>query len=92
VKSLIDIHVVLSTAEDFEDWEEQSEQASERFNEILFMLYEVADEDIPVNRFEKMVEHLWQVWSTDPYLLEVEYVDLMDWVDHLLTNWDDGET
>ncbi|MFT6330120.1 MAG: hypothetical protein ACJAYN_002058, partial [Bermanella sp.] len=30
-------------------------------------------------------------WHLESYLLEIEVDDLVDWVDHLLSTWDDSE-
>ena len=60
MKSSIDIHVTLATLDDMEFWEDNAEEAMDRFNALLHMLYDSADDD-----------------------------DLFDWVDQLLSTWDD---
>lgn len=89
MKHLIDIHVVLSTPDDFDHMEEQAEEASEKLNMILHMLYDYADEDISAESLEKMFQHVWENWREDSHLLDIDDVDLRDWVDHLLATWDD---
>lgn len=90
MKHLVDIHVVLSTPQDFDVWEEQAEEASDKFNTILHMLYDGADEDIAVERLEKMIQHVWENWLEDRHLLDIEDEELRDWVDQLIATWDDA--
>lgn len=89
MKHLVDIHVVLATAEDFDLWEEQAEDAAEKLNMILHMLYDRADEDIESEKLENLLQHVWENWREDSHLLDIDDVDLRDWVDHLLATWDD---
>lgn len=91
MKNLIDIHVVLATVDDLDTWEEQAEEATEKLNTILHMLYDRADDDIEVSRLEKLFQHVWENWREDSHLLEIDDLDLLDWVDHLLATWDDEE-
>ena len=92
MKDLVDIHVVLATPEDMEDeWGEQAEEASERLNVLLHMAYDRADEDINVSALENLLQFIWENWRTDKHLLDIDDVDLSDWVDHLLATWDDVE-
>lgn len=90
MKHLIDIHVVLSTAQDMSFWEESAEEASDKLNMILHMLYDLASDDITVEKLEKMLQHTWENWFEDSHLLDIDDADLRDWVDHLLSNWDDA--
>ncbi len=89
MKHLVDIHVVLATTEDFDLWEEQAEEAAEKLNTILHMLYDSADEDIESEKLENLLQHVWENWREDSHLLDIDDVDLRDWVDHLLATWDD---
>lgn len=91
MKSLIDIHVVLATPEDMDTWDEQADEAAERLNMILHMVYDHADEDIAVQRLENLLQHVWENWREDRHLLDIDEVDLRDWVDHLLATWDDDD-
>lgn len=89
MKDMIDIHVVLATPDDMEYWDEQAEEAAEKLNTILHMLYDGADEDIATSALENMFQHIWENWREDSHLLEIDDEDLRDWVDHLLATWDD---
>ena len=91
MKHLIDIHVVLATTEDMEFWEDQAEEATEKLNMILHMLYDAADEDISQSQLENMLQHVWENWREDSHLLDIDDEDLRDWVDHLLASWDDAD-
>ncbi|MCC2604375.1 hypothetical protein [Planctobacterium marinum] len=91
MKEFFDIHVVLATAEDMDVFdEEQAEEAAEQLNTILHLLYDKADEDIPVEQLENMVQHVWENWREDADLLSIDAQDLSDWVDQLLATWDDA--
>ena len=90
MKHLIDIHVVLATPEDMDLWQGQEEEAADKLNTILHMAYDRADEDIKVERLEKILQSIWENWREDSHLLELDEVDLVDWVDHLLATWDDA--
>lgn len=91
MKHFIDIHVVLATPDDMQDqWDEQAEEASERLNTLLHMLYDRAEEDIDSQRLENMLQFVWENWRQDPHLLDIDDEDLRDWVDHLLASWDDA--
>ena len=89
MKNLIDIHVVLATVEDMEFWDDRVEEATDRFNTILHMLYDQADEDINSTSLENMIQYIWENWREDAHLLDIDEDDLYDWVDQLLATWDD---
>ncbi|MDB2330143.1 hypothetical protein N9V74_00370 [Alteromonas sp.] len=89
MKSNVDIHVVLSTFEDMEDFHDDPDEASERLNFILHAIYDAADEDIETSRLEQILHHAWESWQQDAHLLEIEDDELLDWVDHALATWDD---
>lgn len=89
MKHLVDIHVVLATPDDFEQWEDDAELACEKFNTILHVLYHRVSEDIDTQSLEKMIQHVWENWSQDQNILDIEEDDLCDWVDQLLATWDD---
>lgn len=91
MKHLIDIHVVLATPADMEVWEDKAEDAADKLNVILHMVYDRAEEDIETIRLEKILQHIWENWREDSFLLEVDDDDLRDWVDHLLATWDDAD-
>lgn len=90
MKHLVDIHVVLATPEDMDFWEDQADEATEKLNMILHMLYDSADEDIEPSQLENMLQHIWENWREDSHLLDIDDEDLRDWVDHLLASWDDA--
>ena len=92
MKSLIDIHVALSTPADMEIWEDKAEEASDRLNDLLFMLYERAEEDTSVEKLEQQIQKVWEIWLEDDHLLDIDMQDLSDWVDHLLATWDDANS
>ncbi|MFQ3234825.1 MAG: hypothetical protein ACI9C4_000376 [Paraglaciecola sp.] len=89
MKSSVDIHVVLATEDDMEFWEDQASEAVDRFNALLHMLYDNADEDIETTNLEHMIHYIWENWRQDSYLLDIDDDDLRDWVDQLLSTWDD---
>lgn len=91
MKSLLDVHVVLATPQDMEFWDELAEEAADKLNIILHMTYDHADEDIEIGRLERILQYIWENWREDSYLLEIDEVDLQDWVDHLLATWDDAD-
>ena len=91
MKELIDIHTVLSTPEDIEDYHDDPEQASDCLNFILHTVYAHADEDIEPHRLEKMLQYTWEFWYRDQQLTEIDEVDLADWVDQMLATWDDSD-
>lgn len=86
---MVDIHVALATNEDMEFWEDSAEIATDRFNNLLHMLYDKADEDIEVSTLENMIQYIWENWREDDHLLDIDEDDLYDWVDQLLATWDD---
>ncbi len=92
MKNLIDIQVVLATSADMEYWEEHAEAAADRLNDQLFMLYERAPDDTPIERLELQIQKIWDVWREDEHLLDIDTQDLSDWVDHLLATWDDASS
>ncbi len=92
MKSLLDIHVALSTPADLDVWEDLAEAASDRLNDLLFMLYDRAPDDIPVDRLELQIQKIWDVWREDQHLLDIDTQDLSDWVDHLMATWDDANS
>ncbi|GGD52321.1 hypothetical protein [Lacimicrobium alkaliphilum] len=89
MKQMVDIHVVLATPADMEFWEERAAEASDKLNEFLHYLYNSVDEDIDTHQLELMLQHIWENWYEDQYLLDIEEHELHDWVDQLLATWDD---
>ncbi|QHJ10351.1 hypothetical protein FX988_00563 [Paraglaciecola mesophila] len=89
MKSSVDIHVALATLDDMEFWDENAEEAMDRFNALLHMLYDNADEDIDTVSLENMIQYIWENWRNDSHLLDIDDDDLFDWVDQLLSTWDD---
>ncbi|NVK57165.1 MAG: hypothetical protein HWE26_16290 [Alteromonadaceae bacterium] len=91
MKSMVDIQVVLATWQDMEDIYEDPDEAAERLNTILHMVYDRAEDDIDTTRLEKLLAYTWSIWHQDDNLLYVNEDDLLDWVDHLLATWDDAD-
>ena len=91
MKHLVDIQVVLATWQDMEDVFEEPDEAAERLNTILHMVYDRAEDDISVERLEGLLARSWSIWHQDENLLYVNDDDLLDWVDHLLATWDDED-
>lgn len=91
MKELVDIQVALATAEDMDVFDEDKmEMAAECLNTILHMLYDSVDDDINASQLERMIQHVWDTWREDSYLLAIDEQDLRDWVDHLIASWDDA--
>lgn len=91
MKHMVDVQVVLATWQDMEDVFEDPDEAAERLNTVLHMVYDRAEEDIETERLEKILAHTWSIWHQDDNLLYVNDDDLLDWVDHLLATWDDAD-
>ncbi|MFT5313387.1 MAG: hypothetical protein ACI8Z9_001877 [Paraglaciecola sp.] len=89
MKNMVDIHVVLATIDDMEYWDERAEEAADRLNSLLHMLYQKAHEDINSSSLENMIQYIWENWREDSHLLDIDEDDLYDWVDQLLATWDD---
>jgi len=89
MKHMVDIHVVLATVDDMEYWDERAEEAADRLNSLLHMLYQKAHEDINSTTLENMIQYIWENWREDSHLLDIDEDDLYDWVDQLLATWDD---
>ncbi len=86
---MIDIQVVLATVEDMDFWDDRADDATDRMNTILHLLYDKADEDINTTSLENMIQYIWENWREDAHLLDIDEDDLYDWVDQLLATWDD---
>jgi hypothetical protein len=89
MKHFVDIHVALATVEDMDYWDEQAEEAADKLNSMLHLLYDHADEDINFESLENMIQYIWENWRQDSHLLDIDEDDLHDWVDQLLATWDD---
>ncbi|GAC17354.1 hypothetical protein [Paraglaciecola arctica] len=89
MKHTIDIQVVLATVEDMDFWDDRADEATDRMNTILHLLYDKADEDINSTSLENMIQYIWENWREDAHLLDIDEDDLYDWVDQLLATWDD---
>lgn len=90
MKHFIDIHIVLSTPQDMDDVHDSPDDASEKLNTILHMVYDEADDDIASEELENMLSFVWEHWHKDKHLSDIEVDDLVDWVDHLLNTWDNS--
>ncbi|RDV25977.1 hypothetical protein DXV75_07775 [Alteromonas aestuariivivens] len=92
MKHNVDIHIVLATASDMEDYHSDPDEAADRINFILHGMYDNADDDIETARLEGLLQYTWAFWHQNGNLLDVEDDDLLDWVDHTLATWDDADT
>jgi len=92
MKHLLDIHTVLSTEQDMLDMHDDPYQASEKLNTVLHMVYDRADEDIELESLENMIADTWEYWHKHTYLVDIEVDDLLDWVDHLVNNWNNADS
>ncbi|MEW9796879.1 hypothetical protein [Alteromonas sp. CYL-A6] len=90
MKYSVDIHVVLATVQDMEDFHDDPDEAAERLNFILHCLYDRAEDDIDTLRLEKLLHFVWESWQRDRNLVDLEDDELLDWVDHTLATWDDA--
>lgn len=91
MKHFIDIHTLLSTAEDMEDLHDDPYEASDKLNTVLHLVYDKVEDDISSSELEKIIAFTWEHWHQDRHLLEIEVDDLVDWVDHLLLTWGDSD-
>lgn len=89
MKDLVDIHVVLATADDMEQWEDEAEYAADKLNSFLHILYDKLDDATPVTQIEQMLQHIWEIWSQDTQLVDIDETDIVDWVDQLISSWED---
>ena len=89
MKHFVDIQVALATVDDMDFWEDQAEEAADKLNSMLHLLYDHADEDIDSASLENMIQYIWENWREDRHLLDIDDDDLFDWVDQLLATWDD---
>ena len=67
MKSSVDIHVVLSTYEDMEDFHDDPDEASERVNFILHAVYDNAEDDIETQRLEQILHYDLQLLEQKDY-------------------------
>jgi Fe-S-cluster formation regulator IscX/YfhJ len=88
MKHFVDIHTILSTVQDMDDIHDDPYAASEKLNEALHLVYDMADNDIPREELENMLSFVWEHWHQDKHLSDIEVDDLVDWVDHLMNTWD----
>lgn len=91
MKQNVDIHVVLATFADMEDYHDDPDSASEQMNLILHMMYDRAEDEIETHRLEKLLGLVWETWHQDPNLCDLDEGELLDWVDHQLATWDDAD-
>ena len=92
MKELIDIHTVLSTPEDMDDYHDNPEEASDTLNMILHTIYQLVAEDINRESLEGMLQHAWEYWHRESQLTDIDDDDLRDWVDQMLATWDDADS
>lgn len=88
MKYSVDIHTILSTPQDMDDVHDLPDAASDKLNTILHMVYDAVDEEIVPHVLERMLSYVWEHWHQDKHLSDIELDDLVDWVDHLVNNWE----
>ncbi|QJR82602.1 hypothetical protein CA267_018520 [Alteromonas pelagimontana] len=91
MKQNVDIHVVLATPADMDDYHEDAHDAADRINFILHAVYDGADEDVETEWLERLLHHTWEIWHQNSNLLDIDDDELLDWVDHTLATWDDAD-
>lgn len=91
MKYSVDIHVVLATINDMEDFHDDPDEAAERLNFVLHGIYDRAEDDIDTLRLEKLLHFSWETWQEDRSLSDLDDDELLDWVDHTLATWDDAD-
>jgi len=87
----IDVHTVLATPEDLDDWHDDPFEATEKLNVMLHHLADGCVDDDSSKRFDNLCQQVWEHWHKDPHLVDIDESDLTDWVDHQLASWDDAE-
>jgi hypothetical protein len=87
---LIDVHTVLATPEDLDDWHDDPDDAAEYLNLMLHHVADLCSEDTSSTRFEQLSQKIWDYWYKDQSLVEIDERDLLDWVDQQLASWDDS--
>ena len=45
--------------------------------------------DVALGKAGLILHYCWETWVNEPQIVEIDDDDLHDWVDHLLTSWDD---
>lgn len=91
MKSFVDIHVVLATHADIEDFHSDPDEAVEQLNTLLHLVYDMADEDIDTTRLERCLHHTWETWYANQELLNLTEEEMHDWANDIISNWDDTE-
>ena len=88
MKELIDVHVVLATPSDFEQWDEFAGEAAEKFNVIVHAIFDHIPEDIQISAFDQLIQDVWENWANDRQLMEIDDDDLVCWAQEFLLGWD----
>lgn len=91
MKQNVDIHVILATSQDMEDYHDDPYEAAEQLNFILHGIYDRAGDDVDTSWLEKLLHFCWETWHQDPNLSEIDEEELLDWVDQQLATWDDAD-
>lgn len=85
MKESLSVHEFLVDAQDLAEQHENSELAADNYNQIVHLLYQAADPEIPAAELNAWLESLWFTLAADDYLTEFEDEhEMMLWVENFI--------
>ena len=86
MKEFVVIHDFLVSEAIVGDWEGEEEEVAEKINEIYHTLYDLAEEDIPVEELTQLLDLVWDTWIGQEVLPDLETDEIYGWCKNVLEN------
>lgn len=85
MKDLLNVQDYLFNVADVGDWEGEEEQVAEIVNELIHHAWQVIPDDLGCEKIDQIINGIWEHLRGDLALVEADYEELSDWVDHYVS-------
>lgn len=65
---------------DVGDWEGEEEVVVERFNDLIYMVWDCLFDDFDCELIDEIINGIWEYFCGDLVFIEVDFEELIDWV------------
>lgn len=82
MKDLLNVQDYLFSPIDVGDWEGEEELVCERLNELIHVAWARLPEDLGCEQIDNIINEIWEQLRGDLALVDAEFDELLDWLNH----------
>ncbi len=91
MKDLLNVQDYLFSTADVGDWEGEEEQVAETLNELIHQAWDRIPDDLGCEKIDQIINGIWEQLRGDLALVEADFDELSDWVNHYVDSSLDEE-